>query len=98
MNWHWSWTQAAALAAAVALAVQLLQGLVEVSCETLTFTPGQGARFEARRRCRLNKEMRVVPRSRVDCAIIHEASRCVLQGCSQAGRRLRWQCDAALVL
>lgn len=72
MNWRWSWAQAAALAAAIALAVQLLQGLVEVSCETLTFTPGQGVRFEARRRCRLNQQTRVVPCSRVDCAIIHE--------------------------
>ncbi len=72
MSWKWHWAQAAALAALVALAVELLQGLVEVSCETLTFTPGQGVRLEARRRSRLNEQARVVPLSRLDCAIIHE--------------------------
>lgn len=72
MSWGWHWPQALAFAALAALAVELLQGLLEVSCETLTFTPGQGVRFEARRRTRLNEQTRAVPLSRVDCAIIHE--------------------------
>jgi hypothetical protein len=72
MNWRWTWPQAVASGALVALLVQLLQGLLEVSCETLTFTPGQGVRFEARRRSRLNEQARMVPLSKVDCAIIHE--------------------------
>ena len=80
-HWRLSWAQAAALGAAAALAVELLQGLVEVYCETLAFTPGQGVRFEARRRSGIVEQSRSVPLDRLDCALIHEV--CAAAACKR---------------
>jgi hypothetical protein len=67
-----SWNVAVPVGLAVALAFWSLQGMLEVSEETLTYTPQQGVLLEGRRRMGPAVPRRVLPMRRLVGLDIHQ--------------------------